>query len=97
MESIDNTTSTGKLVFHIFAALAEFERDLIRERTKAGIEAARARGKVGGRPKAMTPKKAVMAKDLYDDKNNSISEICQMFQVSKATLYRYMKDVLEAN
>ena len=95
-ESIDTTTSTRKLVFHIFAALAEFERGLIRERTIAGIEAARARGKIGGRPKAMTLKQSRMAKDLYVDKNNSVSEICQMFQVSKATLYRYMKTVPEA-
>ena len=60
-EAIDTTTSGGKLIFHIFGALAEFERDIIRERTQAGLTAARARGRKGGRPKALTPKKAQMA------------------------------------
>jgi DNA invertase Pin-like site-specific DNA recombinase len=67
-ESIDTTTSGGKLIFHIFGALAEFERDIIRERTQAGLTAARARGRNGGRPKALTPKKAQMAAVLYKDK-----------------------------
>src|SRR5512142_760064 len=60
-ESIDTTTSGGKLIFHIFGALAEFERDIIRERTQAGLTAARARGRKGGRPKALTPKKQEQA------------------------------------
>jgi DNA invertase Pin-like site-specific DNA recombinase len=87
-ENIDTTTSGGKLVFHIFGALAEFERDIIRERTNAGLTAARARGRNGGRPKSLTGKKAVMLQALYKDKNNTIDEICN---ISKATLYRYIK------
>jgi DNA invertase Pin-like site-specific DNA recombinase len=90
-ESIDTTTSGGKLIFHIFGALAEFERDIIRERTQAGLHAARARGRLGGRPKSLTPKKAQMAEALYKDKNNTIDEICKTLHVSRATLYRYVK------
>jgi DNA invertase Pin-like site-specific DNA recombinase len=93
-ENIDTTTSGGKLVFHIFGALAEFERDIIRERTNAGLTAARARGRLGGRPKAKslnTPKKVAMAQRLYNDKNNTIDEICRTLNVSRATLYRYIK------
>jgi DNA invertase Pin-like site-specific DNA recombinase len=90
-ESIDTTTSGGKLIFHIFGALAEFERDIIRERTQAGLTAARARGRNGGRPKALTQKKAQMAQALYADKNNTVSEICKTLDVSRATLYRYIK------
>src|SRR3954449_11123309 len=66
-ENIDTTTSGGKLVFHIFGALAEFERDIIKERTNAGLEAARTRGKLGGRPKALSPEKIKLAKRLYAD------------------------------
>jgi DNA invertase Pin-like site-specific DNA recombinase len=90
-ENIDTTTSGEKLVFHIFGALAEFERDIIRERTQAGLHAARARGRLGGRPKSLTPKKAQMAEALYKDKNNTIDEICKTLNVSRATLYRYVK------
>jgi DNA invertase Pin-like site-specific DNA recombinase len=90
-ESIDTTTSGGKLIFHIFGALAEFERDIIQERTQAGLNAARARGRKGGRPKSLTPKKAQMAQALYKDKNNTIDEICKTLNVSRATLYRYVK------
>jgi DNA invertase Pin-like site-specific DNA recombinase len=90
-ENIDTTTSGGKLVFHIFGALAEFERDIIRERTQAGLQAARARGRKGGRPKALTPKKAHMVQDLYRNKENSIDEICKTLNISRATLYRYIK------
>jgi DNA invertase Pin-like site-specific DNA recombinase len=90
-ESIDTTTSGGKLIFHIFGALAEFERDIIRERTQAGLTAARARGRNGGRPKALTPKKAQMAAVLYKDKTNTIDEICRTLNISRATLYRYIK------
>lgn len=93
-ENIDTTTSGGKLVFHIFGALAEFERDIIRERTNAGLQAARVRGRLGGRPKAKTlntPKKISMAQSLYDDKNNTIDEICKTLNISRATLYRYIK------
>src|ERR671925_2367840 len=90
-ENIDTTTSGGKLIFHIFGALAEFERNLIRERTKAGLQAARARGRKGGRPKALTPKKAKMVQDLYRNKENSIDEICKTLNISRTTLYRYIK------
>src|SRR5207302_8745631 len=89
-ENIDTTTSGGKLVFHIFGALAEFERDIIRERTNAGLQAARARGRKGGRPKALTPKKSAMAQALYNDKNNTVDEICKTLNISRATLYRYI-------
>jgi DNA invertase Pin-like site-specific DNA recombinase len=90
-ENIDTTTSGGKLIFHIFGALAEFERNLIRERTNAGLQAARARGRKGGRPKSLTGKKTAMAQALYNDKNNTIDEICKTLNISRATLYRYIK------
>jgi DNA invertase Pin-like site-specific DNA recombinase len=89
-ENIDTTTSGGKLIFHIFGALAEFERNLIRERTQAGLAAARARGKKGGRPKALTGRKLTIAQDLYD-RRHPIAEILQTLKISKATLYRSLK------
>ena len=90
-ENIDTTTSSGKLIFHIFGSLAEFERDLIRERTQAGLEAARARGKVGGRPKALSQSKAELARRMYADKNNSVSEICKTLGITRMTLWRYVR------
>ncbi len=93
-ENIDTTTSGGKLIFHIFGALAEFERDIIRERINAGLQAVRARGRLGGRPKAKTldtSKKVSLAQSLYDDKNNTIDEICKTLNISRATLYRYIE------
>jgi DNA invertase Pin-like site-specific DNA recombinase len=90
-ESIDTTTSGGKLVFHIFGALAEFEREIIRERTRAGLTAARARGKSGGRPKAMTAKQVQMLRNLASDPENSIDEICKTLGISRTTFYRYVK------
>jgi DNA invertase Pin-like site-specific DNA recombinase len=90
-ESIDTTTSGGKLVFHIFGALAEFEREIIRERTKAGLTAARARGKSGGRPKALTDKQVEMLNRLAADRNNSIEDICKTLGISRMTYYRYIK------
>ncbi len=90
-EQIDTTTPGGKLVFHVFGALAEFERDLIRERTRAGLAAARARGRLGGRPKALdTPAKVAMAQALYADKRHGIADICKTLGISRATLYRYV-------
>jgi DNA invertase Pin-like site-specific DNA recombinase len=91
-ENIDTSTATGQLVFHIFGALTEFERNLIRERTMAGLHAARARGRNGGRPK-LNPSltKIVMAKKLYADNTNTIRDICQTLHISRATLYRYLK------
>src|SRR3954453_8312875 len=82
-EQIDTTTSGGKLIFHIFGALAEFERDMIQERTQAGLQAARARGNFGGRPKAITPRKMAMLHALYADKGNSIEEICKTLNISR--------------
>lgn len=90
-ESIDTSTSGGKLIFHIFGALAEFERDIIRDRTNAGLEAARKRGRFGGRPKKMDKKKIALAKTLMADKSNSINDICEILHISKATLYRCLK------
>src|SRR5438132_1254238 len=90
-ESIDTTTPGGKLIFHVFGALAEFERDLIRERTNAGLAAARARGRLGGRPKALgTARQLALATTLFADKKRSIPEICKTLGVSRSTLYRYM-------
>ena len=88
-EAIDTTTSGGKLVFHIFAALAEFERTLIRERTRAGLKAARARGRLGGRPISISEDKQRMAQALRDDPNQNITGICKALGLSRTTFYRY--------
>jgi len=90
-EQIDTTTSGGKLIFHIFGALAEFERDIIRERTQAGLSAARARGKRGGRRPTLKPKDSAIVRKLYEDKQTPIEDICRMFKISRMTLWRYMK------
>src|SRR3954452_20047512 len=90
-EQIDTTTSGGKLIFHIFGALAEFERDIIRERTQAGLTAARERGRTGGRRRSLTGKQQAMAQALYADKTNNIIEICRTLNISRATFYRYVK------
>jgi len=90
-ESIDTSSSSGKLIFHIFGALAEFERNLIRERTQAGLQAARARGRKGGRPKSLSIDKRKLAVTLYNEKNHSIHQICQMMGISKPTLYKYIE------
>ena len=89
-ESIDTTTSGGRLVFHIFGALAEFERNLIQERTQAGLQAARARGRQGGRPKALDETKTALLYQLYDEKRHSIQDICGVLGISKSTLYAYL-------
>ena len=90
-EQIDTSTATGQLVFHIFGALAEFERNLIKERTIAGLESARARGRLGGRPKLQaTEGKVAMARKLYADKSYGIEDICKTLNISRATLYRYV-------
>lgn len=89
-EHIDTTTSGGKLIFHIFASLAEFERDIIRERTKAGLVAARARGRVGGRPSVLDAKKLKMARSLHSDGKTPVGEICQTLKISRATFYRHL-------
>jgi DNA invertase Pin-like site-specific DNA recombinase len=89
-EALDTTTAAGKLQFHVFSALAEFERELIRERTMAGLRAARARGRKGGRPKAMTPEKVRLASRLMSDSTLQVDEVCTTLGVSRATLYRYV-------
>jgi len=90
-ESIDTTTPGGRLVFHVFAALAEFERDLVKERTYAGLAAARARGRVGGRKPALTPAKAKAAQGLFDAGGTTVADIAKVVGVSRATLYRSLK------
>jgi DNA invertase Pin-like site-specific DNA recombinase len=90
-EAIDTTSSGGKLIFHIFGALAEFERNLIRERTIAGLSAARARGRKGGRPKALDSQKREIAVILYHQKEKTVKEICSIMGISKPTLYRYIR------
>lgn len=90
-EQIDTTSPGGKLVFHLFGALAEFERDLIRERTRAGLAAARARGRKGGRKPKLTARKAALAQALYDDHHHTIQDICTTLGVSRATLYRAIR------
>ncbi len=89
-ESIDTTTGTGKLVFHLFASLAEFERDLVRERTLAGLAAARARGRKGGRPRVLTDKQVALARSMSEDKRNSIKDICATLGIGKSTYYRHL-------
>lgn len=87
-EKIDTSSATGRLVFHLFAALAEFERNLTRERTVAGLSAARARGRSGGR-KPLDPAKIAILQQLFADKKNSPASICKHLGISRATLYRY--------
>jgi DNA invertase Pin-like site-specific DNA recombinase len=91
-ESIDTTTSGGRLIFHIFGALAEFERNLIRERTMAGLQAARARGRKGGRPRALDNKRIQLAYQLYDERKQTVKEICEILGISKPTLYAYLSE-----
>ena len=91
-EQIDTTTSGGKLIFHIFGALAEFERDIIRERTQAGLAAARARGRQGGRPRLPgNARKVVLARKLYEEQQMSVKDICRDLNISRMTLYRYLR------
>ena len=90
-ENIDTTTSGGKLVFHIFGALAEFEREIIRERTQAGLTAARSRGRTGGRPKALSAKEVQMLRNMAADKSLTVADICKTLGISRTTFYRYVK------
>ena len=90
-EEIDTSSATGKLTFHIFASLAEFERELIVERTKAGLESARSRGKLGGRPKKLSENDVKKIKKLLEDKDITIKEIAETFNVSRKTIYRYIE------
>lgn len=89
-ESIDTTTSGGRLVFHIFGALAEFEREIIRERTMAGLNTARARGRYGGRPKALSERQVKVAKAMLSDQSNTVKDVCEVLGVSRSTLYNYL-------
>ncbi len=89
-ESIDTTTPTGRLIFHIFGALGEFERSLIIERTKAGLAAAKLRGRLGGRPRKMNPEKLKLASSMLKEPSTSVSQVCRVLGVSRASLYRYL-------
>jgi DNA invertase Pin-like site-specific DNA recombinase len=89
--AIDTTTPSGELIFHVFSALAQFERRLIQERTKAGIAAARARGRTGGRPHMVANQpKVLLAKKLHGDKTIEINDICDTLHISRSTYYRYV-------
>ncbi|MGB6064154.1 MAG: recombinase family protein [Desulfomonilaceae bacterium] len=89
--AIDTTTSSGQLIFHVFAALAQFEAELIRERTRAGLSAARARGRKGGRrPVSADDPRIRMAKKMHEDRSLSVAEICASLKISRATYYRYL-------
>jgi DNA invertase Pin-like site-specific DNA recombinase len=87
-ESLDTTTPGGRLLLHLLGSFAEFEADLVRERTAAGLAAARARGRKGGRPRVMTPDKAKVARELYDARQHTVQAIAATLGVSRATIYR---------
>ncbi|NQU64042.1 MAG: recombinase family protein [SAR324 cluster bacterium] len=87
---IDTTTASGKLVFGIFAALAEFERELISERTKAGLVAARARGREGGRTFKLTKSQVRLAQAAMKNRDSSVSELCEELGISRQALYKYV-------
>lgn len=90
-ENIDTSTSSGKLIFHIFSALAEFERDLIRERTHAGLKAARVRGRMGGRPPMLDSRQINRMIEMYDEQKNTVAEICKIYDISRPSFYNYLK------
>jgi DNA invertase Pin-like site-specific DNA recombinase len=90
-ENIDTLTSGGKLIFHIFSALAEFERDLIRERTDAGLKAARARGRMGGRPPMLDVRQINRMIEMYNEQKNTVAEICKIYNISRPSFYNYLK------
>lgn len=90
-ENIDTTTSGGKLIFHMFSALAEFERDLIRERTQAGLKAARARGRLGGRPPLLDKRQVDRMMELYNEGKSTVEEIRKIFNISRPSFYNYLK------
>jgi DNA invertase Pin-like site-specific DNA recombinase len=90
-ENIDTQTSGGKLIFHIFGALAEFERELIRERTDAGLKSARARGHMGGRPSLLDNRQIKRMIEMYDSKKNTVGEICKIYEISRPSFYNYLK------
>lgn len=90
-ENIDTTSSGGKLIFHMFSALAEFERDLVRERTDAGLKAARARGHMGGRPSLLDNRQIKRMIEMYDEQKNTVAEICKIYEISRPSFYNYLK------
>jgi DNA invertase Pin-like site-specific DNA recombinase len=94
-ESINTTTSGGKLIFHVFGALAEFERNLMRERTQAGLQAARARGRKGGRQHKLTPGQIEIGRSLAADPKRSVTSICEHLGISRPTYYRYIGSKVE--
>jgi len=97
-EDLNTNSTAGKLIFHVFGALAEFEHDVIRDRCHAGLVAARARGRFGGRPRKVNDSKIVILKSLLADRRHSISDICKSLKISRATLYRYAKiNTIELN
>jgi DNA invertase Pin-like site-specific DNA recombinase len=89
-ESINTTSAGGKLVFHIFGSLAEFERAITRERTRAGLEAARGRGRIGGRPPALNVKDVAAAKAMLADPNLTVEDVAKRLKVAPSTLYRHL-------
>jgi DNA invertase Pin-like site-specific DNA recombinase len=89
-ESLDTTTAGGRLDFYVFGALAEFEREIIRERTMVGLESARTRGRHGGRPSALDENRSKLARRLKSEGENSVEEMCSMLGVGRSTLYRYL-------
>jgi DNA invertase Pin-like site-specific DNA recombinase len=91
VEAIDTTSPTGKFFFHVTGAFAELERNLIRERTRAGLKAARARGRSGGRPKAIGPKTFQMALEIYNSKTTTVGEMCKRLGIAKRTFYRHLE------
>jgi DNA invertase Pin-like site-specific DNA recombinase len=91
-EGIDTTTPGGRLVFHVFSALAQFEREVIIERSRADLAAARARGRVGGRPALMTPAKLTTARRLREGQEHTLEEIARVIGVSRSTLVRHLAD-----
>lgn len=91
-ENFDTRTPSGKLLFHIFGSISEFERDLIRERTLAGLAAARARGRMGGAPKKLSPGKIAIGKELARDRTRSVGEICEFLNCSPSTYYRHIQN-----
>lgn len=91
-ENIDTSTSGGKLIFHIFSALAEFERDLIRERTDAGLKAARARGRMGGRPPMLDTRQINRMIEMYNEQKNTVAEICKIYSISRPSFYNYLNN-----
>jgi len=91
-ESLDTTTTGGRLVFHVFGAISEFERDVIRERTQAGLAAARARGRRGGRPRALSPEQVTMARAMLADASTPVRSVYTTLGVGRTTLYRYISE-----